>query len=105
MARPVKSRKPEAVPVVIQLKIELRDIRPPVWRRVLVHGEYTLGNLNSVIRVAMGWSGMHLHLFRFGSGVHLVKYADSKTVQVRGLSMLDENSVTLKDWTQIYSDS
>lgn len=100
MAKAVKPRKNAAPAVVIQLKIELRDIRPLIWRRVLVHGDYTLGNLNSVIRIAMGWCGMHLHLFRFGSGPHLVEYGDITTVYNPEPSMIDEDSVTLKEIIQ-----
>jgi Plasmid pRiA4b ORF-3-like protein len=64
---------------------------------VLVHGDYTLGDLNVVILIAMGWFGMHLHAFRFGSGFRLVEYGDIKSVRNHGTSMLDENSVTLKE--------
>lgn len=90
-------RTSEAVPLVMQLKIELRDIRPLIWRRVLVHGDYTLGNLNVVIRTAMGWYGMHLHSFWFGSRANLVEYGDITSLPNPVPSMRDEDSVTLKE--------
>jgi hypothetical protein len=47
-----------------QLKITLRGVsKPPVWRRVLVHAEASLGELHRVIIAAMGWDGGHLHMF------------------------------------------
>jgi hypothetical protein len=46
-----------------QLRIDLADIRPPVWRRVLVPPEYHLGELHTVIQLAMGWWECHLHQF------------------------------------------
>lgn len=46
-----------------QLKISLRDVRPPVWRRVVVPGSLTLADLHRVIQVAMGWDNSHLHEF------------------------------------------
>ena len=46
-----------------QLKITLQDIAPPVWRRVVVPGEFTLLDLHHVIQIAMGWEDCHLHDF------------------------------------------
>jgi len=48
---------------VYQLKITLRDIRPPIWRRVQVRSDVTLGHLHWVIQFAMGWTNSHLHSF------------------------------------------
>ncbi len=48
---------------IFQLKIGLREVRPPVWRRVLVPGEVTLGDLHEVVQVALGWTDSHLHEF------------------------------------------
>ena len=49
--------------VVHQLKITLRGIRPPVWRRVVVAGGETLHHLHDVIQAAFGWYDSHLHEF------------------------------------------
>jgi hypothetical protein len=56
-------RQPAANPMIYQLKITLRDIKPPIWRRVQVKSEITLGELHNIIQTAMGWCGGHLHLF------------------------------------------
>jgi Plasmid pRiA4b ORF-3-like protein len=48
------------------LKITLRGLRPPVWRRVRVPGDITLGRLHQVIQAAMGWQDYHLHEFEIG---------------------------------------
>lgn len=48
---------------VYQLKITLKDIRPPIWRRVHVHSDITLAQLHWVIQLAMGWTNSHLHSF------------------------------------------
>ena len=47
-----------------QLKIALRDVRPPVWRRLVVTADLPLPILHVVFQVAMGWTDSHLHLFR-----------------------------------------
>ena len=48
---------------VRQLRIELDDIEPLVWRRVLVPANITLGRLHRVIQAVMGWTDSHLHEF------------------------------------------
>lgn len=48
---------------IYQLNIELLDIEPKIWRRVLVPGTITLGQLHDVIQTAMGWTNSHLHEF------------------------------------------
>jgi hypothetical protein len=50
---------------IYQLKVALRDIRPPVWRRVQVK-DCTLAKLHDVIQTCMGWDGYHLHAFEIG---------------------------------------
>lgn len=55
----------KATPLV-QLRIELRWVRPKVWRRVLVPSSMTLAKLHHVIQAAMGWSDSHLHEFAVG---------------------------------------
>jgi len=53
-------------PAGFQLRIALRDISPPIWRRFQIPGVITLPGLHRVIQVVMGWENYHLHLFRFG---------------------------------------
>ena len=53
-------------PMGFQLRIELMEVLPPVWRRFLVPGSITLPGLHRVIQEVMGWENYHLHLFRFG---------------------------------------
>ncbi|HYN96179.1 MAG TPA: plasmid pRiA4b ORF-3 family protein [Pilimelia sp.] len=48
---------------IFQLRVSLADVSPPVWRRVLVPGGYTLDRLHRVIQYAMGWQNCHLHCF------------------------------------------
>ena len=46
-----------------QLKVTLRHTKPPIWRRLEVRGDTTLGHLHDVLQVAMGWTDSHLHQF------------------------------------------
>lgn len=48
---------------VVQLKVTLAEIEPPIWRRLLVPVDYTLTRLHRVIQIAFGWQDYHLHSF------------------------------------------
>lgn len=56
-------RKQTTNQLIYQLKITLKDLRPPIWRRVQVSDKTTLGKLHWIIQEAMGWTDSHLHAF------------------------------------------
>jgi hypothetical protein len=49
---------------VLQLRITLEEIRPVIWRRLLVPGSVRLSRLHDMFQAAMGWTDSHLHQFR-----------------------------------------
>ncbi len=49
--------------MIYQLKITLKDLQPPIWRRVQVESNVTLEHLHWVIQISMGWTNSHLHSF------------------------------------------
>lgn len=56
-------RQATAPETIYQLKVTLKEIRPPIWRRVLVASNTTLHRLHWIIQVSMGWTNSHLHQF------------------------------------------
>ncbi len=50
----------------LDLRLELRDITPPVWRGLRVPADLTLDDLHQAIQVLMGWKDYHLHVFEVG---------------------------------------
>jgi len=50
--------------LVYQFRIELLNIEPHIWRRILVPANYTFWDLHVAIQDAMGWLDYHLHSFR-----------------------------------------
>ena len=70
---------PEPEPVVmssvaaegsLQIRVELRDVEPTVWRRILVPDGITMAELAEILLIAMGWGNVHLHLFEVGDKVY-----------------------------------
>jgi len=58
-----KKPAPNSPDRIYQLKITLHDSRPPIWRRVLVPGKFSLYKLHRVFQTVMGWTDSHLHQF------------------------------------------
>ena len=48
-------------PRPITLRIELLDVVPLVWRRVLVSNQWTLASLHGYLQWVMGWTDSHAH--------------------------------------------
>lgn len=48
-----------------QFKITLREIEPPIWRRVLVPENITFSKLHKIIQSVFGWQDYHLFSFDF----------------------------------------
>lgn len=61
-----KAARSKAATGMLQLHIELKHLRPKVWRRVLVPETITLARLHQVIQALFQWSGAHLHEFDAG---------------------------------------
>lgn len=51
---------------IYQIKVTLEGSKPPIWRRLQVPGDITLGELHDIIQIAMGWTDSHLHQFIIG---------------------------------------
>lgn len=88
----VRTKQPA---VVYQLKITLRDIKPPIWRRVQVKG-CSLAKLHDIIQTCMGWEDYHLHEFEIGErryglpeqwekGIHEPEVENSRKIKLSQL--------------------
>lgn len=56
-------------PQPVALRIELLDVEPLVWRRVLVSNQWTFASLHHYLQWVMGWTDSHAHEFHVGEGV------------------------------------
>ncbi|MEU6718006.1 plasmid pRiA4b ORF-3 family protein [Nonomuraea sp. NPDC046802] len=68
-----------------QLKVILRDVQPPVWRRIQVPSAASLLDLHNVIQIVMGWQNFHLHLFAKGWDEYGDNAASESDVRLAGL--------------------
>ncbi|MBI3552718.1 MAG: plasmid pRiA4b ORF-3 family protein, partial [Elusimicrobia bacterium] len=66
---------------MLQLKITLDGIEPPIWRRILVPSWIPFLKLHKIIQRAMGWKDCHQHSFA-SNGRGELKSAMEKSVQL-----------------------
>ena len=52
---------------VYQIKVTLKGIRPPIWRRFQVESDTTLYELHLILQAVMGWENYHLYQFTVDS--------------------------------------
>jgi hypothetical protein len=60
-ARAAERRVAALTALRAQLKVELRGVKPLVWRCILVPETVTLAKLHGILQWTMGWTNSHLH--------------------------------------------
>ncbi|MGA2211471.1 MAG: plasmid pRiA4b ORF-3 family protein [Acidimicrobiales bacterium] len=61
---------------VFQLRIQLADTSPVVWRRILAPGSVRLPKLHDYLQAAMGWTNSHLHCFMIDGKLYGMHFDD-----------------------------
>lgn len=60
-------KRKQALPkTVYQLKVTLKGLKPPIWRKIQVASTITLEELHLIVQEVMGWENYHLHQFLIG---------------------------------------
>lgn len=66
-SRPRTTKRPgPARPV--RVKVSLRHMHPPIWRRLVLPGQLTLDELHELVQMAFFWYDAHLHCFQTPDG-------------------------------------
>jgi len=85
---------------VLQLRVQLTGIYPPIWRRVLVGGHTSLLGLHHAFQNAMGWQDLHQHQF-----IIFDAYYGTPSDDPEGTDVIDEREVNLGDFGFRHGDS
>lgn len=59
---------------LFELKVTLKGVRPPIWRRLVVPLTTRLDDLHFVLQRVMGWYDGHLHQFMGSDGTRYGRY-------------------------------
>lgn len=97
--------------MLLQFKIQIQHIsKPPVWRRVLVPGNFSFEKFHLVIQAAFGWHNYHLYLFSptgYGSFPEIgipddSGWSDSETINSKKVKLSDVFTSVGQKFTYIY---
>jgi hypothetical protein len=80
--------------VLYQLKVVLRDIHPPIWRRLAIWEDVTMAQLHRILQIVVGWEDYHLHEFVIGRRVYSVPDPDDDLCERK---VIDESRVRLRE--------
>jgi hypothetical protein len=76
---------------IVQIRITLLDVQPPVWRRVLAPATLPLHRMHATIQAAMGWLDQHLYEFQAGDR----RYGEADPEDGPASSVTDARTVKL----------
>jgi hypothetical protein len=91
-SRAVARRVAKLTALQAQLRVELQDVKPLIWRRILVPEAITLTKLHVALQWAMGWTNSHLHEYEIARqryGIIDENWPDDEPI-------IDERRVRLK---------
>lgn len=87
-------------PNAVEVHIVLDDIKPEIWRRLIVPLDTTLAQLHHILQAAMGWTDSHLHEFDIGG----LRYGDQDMLNEDRFEddaqAFDAGEVRLKDFSR-----
>ncbi len=75
-----------------KIKIQLLNINPPIWRRILVKPDVLLAELHKIIQTTMGWQSTHLHDFSHGDdnyGIVDEEFGNSDLIDYSNIRLSD----------------
>lgn len=92
----IKLRQPQETVSPWTLRIELLDVKPTVWRRLVVPADIQLLSFHQVLQVALGWTNSHLHEFRIDG----VRFASPDPHGIDTAPKVDERHLNLAEAVQ-----
>ena len=80
---------------VIQFRLSVKDVKPEIWRKLLVSSDITLEKLHTILQVLMGWKNRHLYAFvvnekRYSPPNEDDDTAKSRLIQTKLSTLFDE---------------
>jgi hypothetical protein len=74
---------------IYQIKLIVLDIRPAIWRRILLRSDVTLVRLHKIIQALMGWYAYHLYQYKIVGRIHAppreddAEYGEGESVRIK----------------------
>lgn len=77
----------------LQFRVQLEEIEPPVWRRILVPDHINLLELHEILQETFGWEDYHLHQYT----IRGTEYGDPQNDEYDEMDIHDETAVPLRE--------
>jgi len=86
-----------------EVQITLNDVKPAIWRDIIINSTITLPDFHKVIQTVIGWTNSHLHQFRVGDIAYSIPDEDSlmTCIDYKGVLL---STVLKKEGDKIYYD-
>jgi hypothetical protein len=85
--------KKDTLRKALQIRVDLTETQPPVWRRILVPDRVHLLALHELIQAAFGWLDYHLHEFE----IRGERYGNPETDEFGEFDLIDERETELRE--------
>lgn len=84
-----------------QLKIVIKNSKPPIWRRVIVPAGITFSQLSIILNEVMGWCGYHMFEFEFyHREIRLVEEADEFDIGYGPFDYIEASTTYIREYLE-----
>ncbi len=84
-----------------QLKIVIKNSKPPIWRRVIVPAGITFSQLSIILNQVMGWDGYHLFEFEFyNEGIRIGEDMDETSMIFDSFDCLEASKTFIREYLE-----
>jgi hypothetical protein len=91
----VEQRKARAR--MLQFRVSVKDVKPEIWRRVLVSSDTTLAGLHTIMQILMGWNDSHLYAFVIDKKRYSPATSDDDVVAKRNSVKMKLSNISAAD--------
>jgi hypothetical protein len=78
------------------LHAQIRDINPPIWRRIQIEGFDSLRRLHHTLQAALGWTDSHLHEFEIDDKTYAMFELDDELDSMDPDNTFDDRKAKLE---------
>lgn len=84
-----------------QLKIVIKNSKPPIWRRVIVPAGITFSQLSMILNKVMGWCGYHAFEFEFyHQEIRLIEEAEDLDIGYGPYDYIEASTTYIREYLE-----
>ena len=87
--------------VAYQVKVKLQEIKPVIWRRLVVPAGITFYKFHKVLQAAFGWQDYHLYSFEFEADTIMEPDPDFAPGEFSGRKEWNSKRTRIDDWLKV----